>query len=132
MCVFQYQGKLLGYIVSRDGLAKDPKRVEEIISLPLLHDKKGLQSFLGRINFIRRFILDLASMVKPLTIMSKKILMFTWTKEGKASFEEIEKLIASTSTLVNPNFNRDFILYSLGGESSISVFLTQLNDGNLE
>ena len=118
------QGKLLGHIVSRDRLAIDPERVEAILSLRLPSHKKGLQSFLGRTNFIRRFILDLASMVKPLTAMLKKNIMFTCTKEGKASFEEIKKSIALAPTLFNPKFDRDFVLYSLGGESSISVVLT--------
>lgn len=84
------------------------------------------------INFVRRFIPNLASMVKPLIDMLKKNLMFTWTKEGKVSFEEIKRSIASSPTLFDYNFDRDFILYSLRGESSISVVLTQLNDENLE
>ena len=50
-----------------------------------------------------------------------------WKKEGKASFEEIKEEIASTTTLINPNFDKDFILYTLGGDSSISAVLTQLN-----
>ena len=63
-------------------------------------------------------------MVKPLIAILKKNLMFTWTKEGKDSFEDIKKLIASTPTLVNPKFDKDFILYSLGRESSILAILT--------
>lgn len=132
-CVFSTdQGKLLGHIVSRDGLMIDLERVEEILSLPLPSHKKGLQSFLGRINFVSRVIPDLASMLKPLIAMLKKNVMVTWTKEGKAIFEVIKKPIASAPTLVNPNFDKDFILYSLGGESSISVILAQLNEEDLE
>ena len=50
--------------------------------------------------------------------------MFTWTKEEKVSFEEIKELIASTPTLVNPKFDRDFILYPIGGKKSILAILT--------
>ena len=71
-------------------------------------------------------------MVKPLTTILKKNLVFTWTKEGKTSFDGIKQSIASAPTLVNPKFDRDFILYSLGGKPSILVVLTQLNDENLE
>ena len=77
------QGKLLGHIVSKDGLAIVPERTKVILSLPLPKHKKGLQSFLGRINFVRRFIPNLATMVKPLTAMLKKSMVFAWTKEGK-------------------------------------------------
>lgn len=71
-------------------------------------------------------------MVKPLTTILKKNMMFSWTKEGKESFEEIKAAIASTPTLINPNFDKDFIIYTLGGESSISTVLNQSNDQNEE
>lgn len=132
-CVFATnQGKLLGYIISKDGLTIDPERTKAILALPLPKHKKGLQSFLGRINFVRRFIPNLATMVKPLTTMLKKGMVFSWTKEGKESFEEIKAAIASTPTLMNPNFEKDFILYTLCGESSIFAILTQTNDKNEE
>ena len=64
--------------------------------------------------------------------MLKKSMVFAWTKEGKESFEEIKAAIALAPTLINPNFEKDFILYILGGESSISAILTQTNDENEE
>lgn len=132
-CVFATnKGKLLGHIVSKDGLTIDLERVKAILSLPLPHHKKGLQSFLGRINFVKRFIPSLATMVKPLTAMLKKNMSFSWTQEGKASFKKIKEAIASTPTLINPSFDKDFILYTLGGESSISAVLTQLNSKEIE
>ena len=86
-CVFATnKGKLLGHIVSKDGLTADPKRTKEILALSFPSHKKGLQSFLGRINFVRIFIPNLATMVKTLTEMLKKNMVFSWTKEGKASF----------------------------------------------
>ena len=114
----------MGHIVSKDGLSIDLERTKVILALPLPKHKKGLQSFLSRINFVRRFIPNLATMVKPLTAMLKKGMVFSWTKEGKESFEEIKAAIASAPTLLNLNFEKDFILYTLGGESSISAILT--------
>lgn len=107
--------------MSKEGLTIDPERMKAILSLPLPTHKKGLQSFLGRINFIRRFIHNLSTMVKPLIAMLKKNMVFTWTKEGRATFEEIKVAIASAPALISPNFDKDFILYTLRGESSISL-----------
>ena len=121
-CVFATnKGRLLGHIVSKDGLTIDPERLKAILSLPLPHHKKGLQSFLGRINFVRRFIPNLAAMVKPLTAMLKKNMSFSWTQEGKDSFKQIKEAIASAPTLINPSFDKDFILYTLGGDSSTNI-----------
>jgi hypothetical protein len=45
------EGKLLGHIVSRDGIRIDPKRVEAIDTINIPRNVKEIQSFLGKINF---------------------------------------------------------------------------------
>lgn len=47
------EGKLLRFVVSKDGMMIDPKRVEVIEKLPPPHNKKSMQSFMGKINFVR-------------------------------------------------------------------------------
>ena len=52
-CVFEViEGKLLGHIVSKKGTSIEPKRIKSIEQIPLPHNKKGMQSFMGTINFV--------------------------------------------------------------------------------
>lgn len=51
------QGKLLGYIVSKDGIYIDLERIKEVSNIPLPHNKKSMQSFLGQINFVKDLFL---------------------------------------------------------------------------
>ena len=81
---------------------------------------------------MRRFIPNLATMFKPLTTMLKKNMVFAWTKVGKIFFEDIKAAMTSNPTLITPNFEKYFILDTLGGEPSISTILTQENDKNEE
>jgi hypothetical protein len=60
------EGKLLGHIISRDGIHIDPDCIKAISQLPLRHNKKAMQSFFGRINFVRKFTPDFIETVKPL------------------------------------------------------------------
>lgn len=77
-CIFVvHEGKLIGHIVSKQGITIDLERVSVILAFPLPNHKKGLQRFLGRINFLRRFILDIANLLKPLTAMLKKNAIFS-------------------------------------------------------
>jgi hypothetical protein len=132
-CVFAvHEGKLLGYVVSKQGITVDPEWVAAILELPLPHHKKGLQSFIGRINFVRHFLSNIATLLKPLTAMLKKNAVFSWTREGKNSFQEIKEALASAPTLVNPNFSKDFILYAYGSYDVISAILVQQNEEGLE
>ena len=66
-CVFVVaKGKLLGHVVSKKGISIDPERIKGIEQIPLPHNKKGMQSFMGTINFVRRFVPDFTQIVKPL------------------------------------------------------------------
>ena len=65
------EGKLLGHIISKKGISIDLERIEFISQIPLPHNKKGMQSFMGTINFVRRFVPDFAQIVKPLQQMVK-------------------------------------------------------------
>ena len=79
-CVFAIiEGKLLGHVVSKKGISIDPERIKAIEQIPLPHNKKGMQSFMGTINFVRRFVPDFAQMVKPLQQMVKQSVQFKWT-----------------------------------------------------
>ena len=77
------EGTLLGHIISKDGVKVDPERFEAIKKVPLPQNLKSLQSFSGEINFIRRFIPNLAELMKPLQNLLKKDAKFEWTDEGK-------------------------------------------------
>ena len=50
-------GKLLGHIISKDGIKIDPERINAILKVEEPRSKKEVQSFIGQVNFFRRFIL---------------------------------------------------------------------------
>jgi hypothetical protein len=76
------KGKLLGHIVSTEGVKIDPCRVEAIQTLSLPRSKKEVQSFLGKINFLRRFVSNFVELVKHITVMLKKENEVKWTIES--------------------------------------------------
>ncbi|RAW20174.1 hypothetical protein PC110_g23384, partial [Phytophthora cactorum] len=51
---------LLPHKVSRVGIRADPKKMQAIAALPFQTSKKGMQSFLGALNYYGRFIQDFA------------------------------------------------------------------------
>ena len=84
------EGKLLGHIISKDGVKIDPEKIEAIKKIPLPKNVKALQSFNGHINFIRRFIPNLVEYMKPLQKLLKKDAKFEWTSEGREAFKCIK------------------------------------------
>ena len=107
---------------SRDG------RIEAMKAIVFPHNKRAMQSFLGKINFVRIFISNFVEIVKPLQEMIKKYFNFKWTKERNEAFEKIKESTTEGPTLKSPNFNNEFILYTFSFDHSIVVVLTQKND----
>ena len=77
------EGKLLGHIFSKQGVKIDPTRVEAIQMSPLPRSKKDIQIFLGKINFLRRFVPNYAEIVRNITNMLKKNAEVRWDKEER-------------------------------------------------
>uniref|UniRef100_A0AAV1TTL7 Reverse transcriptase domain-containing protein n=1 Tax=Peronospora matthiolae TaxID=2874970 RepID=A0AAV1TTL7_9STRA len=50
----------LGYRVSMDGLEAQPKNLESLVNIPFPSTLRAMQSFLGSLNYYRRFIEDFA------------------------------------------------------------------------
>ena len=68
------KGKLLGYIVSKEGVKIDPERVATIDKIQKPKNVKGIQSFFGPVNFLRRFVTNFAEVSRPISKYSRKLL----------------------------------------------------------
>jgi hypothetical protein len=87
-----FEGKLLGHNVSKEGVRIDPERVKGIMEIPLPFSRKDIQSFFGRIIFVRRFVPNIADIAKPIYDMLKKDHDLKWSDEAKKAFDDIYKL----------------------------------------
>ena len=95
-------------------------------------NKKEIQSFLGKVNFLRRFITNFAEVVKYVNNMLKKDNNFRWSVEAKQSFTDIKKALSEAPVLVSPNFAKEFMIFSFDSEHTIAGVLLQKNEQNLE
>ena len=106
--------------------------MEAIKQVPLPQTKKYLQSFLGHINFIRRFIPNLVEVIKPILKLLKKDAKFEWSEEGRKAFKTIKEAIAKSLVLVSPNYAKEFRFFSFASEETIDGVLLQRNDEKQE
>jgi hypothetical protein len=121
------QGKILGFIVSSDGMIIDPERTQFIAKLPPTTSNKSMQSFLDQVNFVRRFFPNFSEMVRPLQNLIKKDAQYHWGSTENQSFNAIKKSIINTPSLMSPDFSQDFTLYTFASDRSYATVLTQKN-----
>jgi hypothetical protein len=126
------KGKLLGHIVSAEGVKIDPARVEAIQRLSLPRSKKDIQSLLGKINFVRRFVPNFAELVKHITCMLKKGSEIKWTDNARNSFQDIKQAIMESPTLISPDYSKIFYVFSFASYDTVAAVLLQKDDDNLD
>ncbi len=61
------EGKMVGHIVSKNGVATNPKKLDRILKLPFPTTKKAFQGFLGMVGYYQKFIHMFATKACPLT-----------------------------------------------------------------
>ena len=91
-CVFKASsGKLLGFIASQRGIEVNPAKVQAIKDMPASKIEKQVRSFLGRINYIACFIVQLTTTCDPFFKLLKKDTKIEWTDECQVAFDKIKQ-----------------------------------------
>ena len=99
------KGKILGHIVSKNGISIDLDKINVIVKLPRPRNPKGVQIFMGHCGYYRRFIYMYAEIARPMYAL---LVVFEWTPECKISFEKLKKALVSAPILRAPDWNKVF------------------------
>ena len=125
------QVEYLGHIISKTGVATDPKKVEAIKSWPEPSSVKDVRSFLGLCGYYRRYVKDFSKIAKPLHKLTNKGAKFQWTEECQSSFDKLKAHLVSAPILAFPDFSQTFIVDTDASDMAIGAVLSQ-NQGNSE
>ena len=72
-CTFRMtSGKLLGHMVSERGIEVDPNKIKAILNMPVPRTKKDIRGFLGKLQYISRFIARLTNICEPIFRLLRK------------------------------------------------------------
>lgn len=118
----------LGYVVSRNGISADPKKVSAVIEYPTPVDLKSLRAFLGLTSYYRRFVPSFSSVAQPLYALTRKEVPFVWSQECDVAFTQLKRALAESPVLAYPNFGRDFLLETDASGMGLGAILSQKQD----
>jgi ribonuclease HI len=125
-CSFRVKsGKQLGFVVSDRGIEVDPNKVRAIQSMPSPKTEKEVRGFLGRLNYIARFIAQLTTTCEPIFRLLRKKNIGPWNEECEVAFNKIKHYLQSPPLLVPPISGRPLILYLTVTEAAMGCVLGQ-------
>jgi hypothetical protein len=119
--------RFLGFIVHEHGIHEE--KIGESVC------KKDVQKLLGKINYLRHFISNLAGRVESLfpLVQLKYEEEFTWGggAEQREAFEKIKEYLVSPSVFRAPKAGNPFKMYIATQEWVIGAILLQEEDGKV-
>jgi hypothetical protein len=116
--------RVLGHIISADGLRADPRKVNVIVHWPPPKTGKEMQSFLGTCGFIRIYIRHFAELTQPLEAV-KNNEEITWTDQMTRHFELLKDAVSRAPFLKPADFNRPFFIATDASQLGIGAVLYQ-------
>lgn len=121
--------KLLGFVISAEGVAPDPDKVKAISEMLTSHNIKEVHSFLGASGSFRCNIAVYATIAAPLTSLTWKDCKFKWTNQHQKAFERLNEALVSAPVLQRPDFNLPFEIPSDASGVTVGACLVQKVDG---
>ena len=100
----------LGNRVGKYGIRPTPERTEALLKWPTPVNVTELQSFLGLIGFIRRYVADLAQIASPLHKLLGKNVPWEWGPEQEAAFEKLKRRCSSIPVLAIPDGSSELVI----------------------
>ena len=91
--------KFLGHVLSSDGVSPDPDKVQSVLRARAPTTVSELKGFLGLVQFVGRYVPNLATVSAPLWSLTKKSVPFQWTKRHEEAFAKVKGLLSSSKTL---------------------------------
>ena len=127
--LLQTEVKYLGHLVSSDGIATDPEKVEAIREWPRPTCVRDLQAFLGTAGYYRQYLPDFATVARPLHHLTSKGVEWRWTEEAQVAFDELRQRLIGAPVLGYPDPSLQYILDTDASDVGVGAVLSQIQEG---
>ena len=124
--------KYLGHILSKEGVRPNPEKTEIVDKFPTPKNVKEVRSFLGLMNYYKRFIKDFSKIAAPLSMCLRKDTAFKWTSEWQSAFVYLKAKLVAEPILCYPDMSRRFYLATDASNTGIGFVLSQKDDEGKE
>ncbi|GJX54562.1 putative reverse transcriptase domain-containing protein [Tanacetum coccineum] len=117
--------QFLGHVINSQGIHVDPAKIESIKDWASPKTPMEIRQFLGLDGYYRRFVEGFSKIVKSMTKLTQKNVMFDWGDKQEASFQLLKEKLGSAPILALPEGVENFIVYCDASHKRLGVVLMQ-------
>ena len=122
-----------GHTISSKGIHPSINKIEAIKAFPKSTCRKDISSFLGMLNYLTRFIPNLASETAPLRRLLRKDIPWQWTDNEDTVFNRLKDLLSSELVVAHYDQNLPSSLIVDASPEGLGAILVQKqSDGKLK
>ena len=129
---FQTEIKLLGYVVSAQGISQDPSKISAIKEMAPPRTVRQVRRFLGMTGYYRQCIPNYAAIARPLTLLTRKHVRFSWGTEEQEAWRQLRDLLTSDRVMAHPQVDKPYKLYCDASDYCVGGILVQEDDQGIE
>jgi hypothetical protein len=89
----------VGHVLTSEGLEPSPERIQAIIDMPDPNDKAALQTFLGMVTYLGKFVPNLSKMTAPLRELTEKGVAWSWEERHARAAKKLKQVLTKTPVL---------------------------------
>ena len=119
------QVEFLGHVISKDGIAVNPSKIQAILEWKAPINAKEIRGFLGMAGYYRRFIEGFSKIAGPMTKLLRKNTPFEWTEKCEESFQTLKEKLTTAPVLAVPETGKDYTVYCDASKNGIGCVLMQ-------
>ena len=127
---FRSKVTVLGFVISADGIAPDPRNLEKVREWPTPKNETDVRGFVGLGSYYRCHIPKFARIAEPLTDLLAKNRPFQWGAPQQEAFDELKRLLLMGTACSFPDFEKEFILKTDASDTTVGAVLSQRDDRN--
>jgi transposase InsO family protein len=129
-CAFmQTSLEYLGFRLDAEGIHPTASKVQDIRAAATPTNLQELQSFLGLVNYYRKFIPNLSSVAAPLNRLLSKDMKFNWNDACAQAFAKLKESLTSDMVLVHYCPDREIYLTVDASPVGLGAVISHQIDG---
>ena len=117
----------VGHVITSDGVKPSAERVKSITQIPYPTSKKEVETFLGMITYLGKFIPNLSEITAPLRELTQKGVVWHWEPEHAKAVDALKRTITSAPVLKLYDASKSVALATDASNEGFGAVLLQDN-----